>query len=122
MLPYTLRDPYRLSHYKSAIYRSLWPSAKEYLINLSNSANKSVVDMIMPSWQDYALSIDRMCTEVWAGGDPKATLQKAAAEWDATTERNGVDVTKAAYAEFKKMPGSYPHHTIEKLGLAVTIE
>ena len=27
MLPYTLRDPYRISHYKSARYKRLWPSA-----------------------------------------------------------------------------------------------
>jgi multiple sugar transport system substrate-binding protein len=122
MVPYALRDPYRLSHYKSPLYRSLWPTAKDYLVNLSNSANKAVVDMIMPGWQDYALTIDRMCTEVWAGGDPKATLQKAAAEWDATTERTGVDVMKAVYAEFKKLPGSYADHTIEKLGMGVTID
>ncbi len=78
MIPFALRDPYRLSHYKSPLYRSLWPGAKDYLVNLSNSANKAVIDMIMPGWQDYALTIDRMCTEVWAGGDPKAALEKAA--------------------------------------------
>ena len=119
MLPYTLRDPYRLSHYKSAIYRSLWPSAKEYLINLSNSANKSVVDMIMPGWQDYALSIDRMCSAVWGGQDPKAALQKTAAEWDASTQRLGAPAQKAAYQEFLKIPGCYADHTIEKIGQAV---
>ena len=26
MLPYTLRDPYRISHYKSARYKRLWPA------------------------------------------------------------------------------------------------
>jgi len=71
MAPYALRDPYRLSHFTSPLYRSLWPNAKDYLINLSNSANGAVLDMIMPGWQDYALSIDRMCTAVWAGEDPK---------------------------------------------------
>ena len=76
----------------------------------------------MPGWQDYALSIDRMCTEAWAGGDPKAVLQKAAAEWDATTDRIGVDTQKASYEEFKKLPGSYADHTIESLGQAVTLD
>ena len=71
MLPYALRDPYRLSHYKSDLYRSLWPDAKAYLVNLNNSANVGLLDMIMPGWQDYALSIDRMCTSVWAGTDPE---------------------------------------------------
>jgi multiple sugar transport system substrate-binding protein len=122
MLPYSLRDPYRLSQYKSEDYRALWPDAAEYLINLSNSANVALVDLIMPGWQDYALSLDRMCTEVWAGGDPKATLEKAAAEWNGITDHIGTDSQKAAYAEFKKLPGSYPDHTIETLGQAVKID
>ena len=54
MLPYSLRDPYRLSHYKSELYRSLWPDAPAYLINLCNSANVGLLDMVMPGWQDYA--------------------------------------------------------------------
>ena len=61
--------------------------------------------MIMPGWQDYALSIDRMCSAVWGGQDPKAALQKAAAEWDASTQRLGVPAQKAAYQEFLKIPG-----------------
>jgi multiple sugar transport system substrate-binding protein len=32
MVPYALRDPYRLSHYTSPLYRALWPNAKEYLL------------------------------------------------------------------------------------------
>ena len=100
MLPYTLRDPYRLSTYKSEEYRALWPAAKDYLVNLCECANSGVVDMIMPGWQDYALSIDRMCSAVWGGQDPKAALQKAAAEWDASTQRLGVPAQKAAYQEF----------------------
>ena len=122
MLPYALRDPYRLSHYKSDLYRSLFPTAKEYLVNLCNSANVGLLDMIMPGWQDYALSIDRMCTSVWAGTDPKAALDTAAAEWNTTTERLGVDSQKAFYAEFKKLPGSYADHTVEKLGMAVKLD
>ena len=43
------------------------PTAKDYLVNLNNSANVGLLDMIMPGWQDYALSLDRMCTSVWAG-------------------------------------------------------
>ncbi len=119
MLPYTLRDPYRLSHFTSPLYRSLWPEAKDYLINLSNSANVAVIDITMPGSQDYALSIDRMCTAVWAGEDPKAALENAAREWDATTTKLGVDSQKAAYEQFKMMPGSYRDHTIEALGQAV---
>lgn len=121
MLPYTLRDPYRLSHYRSPLYRSLWPAAKNYLINLNDSANVAVLDMIMPGWQDYALSVDRMCTAVWAGTDPKNALQKAAAEWDRTTQKLGVDKQRDAYQQFLKLPGSYPNHTISTVGLAVRL-
>ncbi|MDE3175147.1 MAG: extracellular solute-binding protein [Pseudomonadota bacterium] len=122
MLPYTLRDPYRMSTYKSAEYRALWPTAKDYLSNLAECSNSAVVDMIMPGWQDYALSIDRMCTSVWGGADPKTALQKAAAEWDMATQRLGVAAQKAAYQEFLKIPGSYADHTIEKLGQSVHVE
>jgi len=121
MLPYTLRDPYRLSTYKSDQYRALWPAAREYLVNLCECANSGVVDIIMPGAQDYALSIDRMCSAVWGGQDPKTALQKAAAEWDASTQRLGVPAQKAAYQEFLKIPGSYADHTIEKIGQAVHI-
>jgi multiple sugar transport system substrate-binding protein len=121
MLPYTLRDPYRMSQYKSPLYRQLWPAANEYLSNLCESANTSVVDMIMPGWQDYALSIDRMCTAVWGGQDASAALKQAAAEWDQTTQRLGVEVQKAAYEQFLKIPGSYADHTVEKLGMSVHV-
>ena len=56
MLPYALRDPYRLSHFKSDLYGALLPDAKDYLLNLNNSANVGLLDMIMPGWQDYSLS------------------------------------------------------------------
>jgi multiple sugar transport system substrate-binding protein len=122
MLPYALRDPYRLSHFKSDLYGALFPTAKDYLRNLNNSANVGLLDMIMPGWQDYALTIDRMCTSVWAGTDPKAALETAAAEWDATTDRLGADSQKAFFAEYQKLPGSSADHTVEKMGMAVTLD
>jgi len=122
MVPYALRDPYRLSHFTSPLYRALWPNAKDYLIGLNNAANNAVTDMIMPGWQDYALSIDRMCTAVWAGEDPKGALQKCAAEWDAATDKLGVDKQRDAYQQFTKLPGAYASNTIEQLGQAVVLE
>jgi multiple sugar transport system substrate-binding protein len=121
MLPYALRDPYRISHFKSELYGALFPSAKEYLSNLNASANVGLLDPIMPGAQDYFLSIDRMCTAVWAGVDPNASLETAAAEWNETTDRLGVDSQKAFYAEFLKLPGATADNTVEKLGMAVTL-
>ena len=121
MLPYALRDPYRISHFKSELYGQLFPSADEYLRNLNASANVGLLDIIMPGSQDYFLSLDRMCTAVWAGTDPKAALEAAAAEWDQITDRLGVDSQKAFYEEFKKLPGATADNTIEKLGLAIKL-
>ncbi|MEZ0167886.1 extracellular solute-binding protein [Microvirga sp. TS319] len=122
MLPYSLRDPYRLSHFKSDLYRALWPDAKDYLINLNDSANVGLLDMIMPGWQDYALSLDRMCSSVWADTDPKTALQTAAEEWDATTERLGTESQKAFYDEYRKLPGSSADHTVASMGMAVKLD
>jgi multiple sugar transport system substrate-binding protein len=121
MLPYALRDPYRISHFKSDLYGKLFPTAKEYLANLNASANVGLLDIIMPGAQDYFLSLDRMCTAVWAGADPMASLQTAAAEWDATTDRLGADSQKAYYTEYLKLPGATADNTVEKLGMAVTL-
>jgi multiple sugar transport system substrate-binding protein len=122
MLPYALRDPYRLSHFTSDLYAELWPDAKAYLINLNNSANVALLDPIIPGAQDYFLSLDRAATSVWAGTDPKAALETAAAEFDATTERLGVDSQKAFYTEFLKLPGATADNTVEKLGMAVKLD
>ena len=103
-------------------YRALWPAAKDYLINLCECANSGVVDMIMPGWQDYALSIDRMCTAVWGGQDPKSALAEGGG-------RVGCDHPAARRRRRRrrptrsscKIPGCYADHTIEKLGQAVHI-
>jgi len=121
MLPYTLRDPYRLSHFSSDLYGGLWPGAADYLRNLNNSANIAILDPIIPGSQDYALTLDRMCTSVWAGADPNTALKTAAAEWDTITDRLGSESQRAAYQEFQRLPGSSPERTVEKLGLAINL-
>jgi multiple sugar transport system substrate-binding protein len=121
MLPYTLRDPYRISHYKSKAYRALWPSAKEYLIALANAANYAVIDMQMTGAADYANALDREMTAIYAGKDIKKGLDDAAKEWDSITNKLGVANQRKAYAEFLKLPGATAKNTIAKLGLAVHI-
>ena len=121
MLPYTLRDPYRLSHYRSKTYRSLWPSAKEYLIGLNNGANNAVIDMVMTGAADYANALDRAMTAMYAGQDVKTGLDSAAKEWDTITNKLGVDTQRAAYADFLKLPGATAKNTIAGRGQAVKI-
>jgi multiple sugar transport system substrate-binding protein len=121
MLPYTLRDPYRISHYKSAAYRRLWPGAKDYLISLADAANFAVLDMIMTGAADYANALDRGMTAIYAGKSPKSGLDAAAKEWDSITNKLGTDRQKAAYAQFLKLPGATAKNTIAARGQAVRI-
>jgi multiple sugar transport system substrate-binding protein len=104
--PAYLRDPYRLSHYEDESYKALWPNADEYLQALKDAASVAVIEPVFPGAQDYSLSIDRACTAAFAGMDPKAALDTAAAEWDAITDRLGVDGQRAAYEEWLRYPGS----------------
>jgi multiple sugar transport system substrate-binding protein len=122
MLPYTLRDPYRISHYRSAKYRSLWPGAKDYLIALAQAANYAVIDPIMTGAADYANAMDRGMTGIYAGQNVKSGLDGIAKEWDAITKRLGEDRIKASYAEFLKLPGATRKNTIAALGQAVNIK
>jgi multiple sugar transport system substrate-binding protein len=121
MLPYTLRDPYRISHYKSPKYRSLWPGAKEYLIALAEAANYAVIDPIMTGAADYADAMDRALTAMYAGQSPKDGLDGVAKQWDSITQKLGTDRIKASYADFLKLPGATRANTIAALGRAVHI-
>jgi multiple sugar transport system substrate-binding protein len=121
MLPYALRDPYRLSHYNSPKYRALWPSAKAYLVNLANAANQGVLNPIMPGTADMAVSLDRACTSAYAGTSPKSALDTAAKEWDDLTNKLGTDKQKEAYAAFLQLPGGSVKNTVAAAGKAVRI-
>ena len=121
MLPYALRDPYRISHFKAPAYRKLWPSAAQYLVALNNGANTGVLDMIMSGAADYDAVLDREMTAIFAGKSVKQGLDDAAKQWDAITNKLGVDAQRAAYQEFLKLPGSTSKNTVRARGQAVTI-
>lgn len=120
-LPYALRDPYRISHFTSEEYGSLWPGAKDYLATLNEAANNGVIDLIMPGAADYSFSVDRACSAVWGGEDPQQALDGAAAEWNTITDQIGRDKQKDAYAAFLTLPGATAENTIAALGQAVTL-
>ena len=120
-LPYTLRDAYRISHYKSKQFRSRWPSAPQYLKALSDAANNAVLDPIMTGAADYANALDRAMTAIYAGQDIQTALNDVAKEWDAITNKLGVAKQRASYAAFLKLPGSTSQNTVAKKGQAVRI-
>lgn len=109
-LQYALRDPYRASHFADEGYKTLWPDAPQYLDTLLKGAEVGVHDLGIPGAREYEQSLDRAVTAAYAGTDPKAALDTAAAEWDEITERIGSDVQKAAYDEYvsSRAPNVYP--------------
>ena len=109
-LPYTLRDPYRMTHFNDAGYQKLWSNAPDYLDTLQKDAVAGLHDLGIPGAREYEEALDHAVTAAYAGTDPKAALDKAAADWDAITERIGTDTQKAAYAEYVKSraPNVYP--------------
>jgi multiple sugar transport system substrate-binding protein len=107
MLPYALRDPFRLSHYSSEQYRGLWPSAGEYLDTLKAAADGAYLDLIMPGSAEYNDAVDKAITGAQAGAPAQQSLDEAKAAWDAITDRIGRDKQKAAYAEYTKLQGAY---------------
>ena len=111
MLPYALRDPFRLGHYASPEYRALWPTAGAYLDTLQAAADGALLDIIMPGSAEYSAAIDQAVTAAMSGVDPAQALADADAAADAITDRIGRDQQKAAYAEFVALPGSYPETT-----------
>jgi multiple sugar transport system substrate-binding protein len=118
-LPYTLRDPYRVSHYRSRQFWKAWPAAKEYLSQLCEGANFGVLDPIMSGAADYANALDRAMTAIYAGKDPKSGLDEAAAEWDRITNKIGVAKARTSYQNFLKLPGSTGKNTVAAKGLSV---
>jgi multiple sugar transport system substrate-binding protein len=109
-IPFALRDPYRLSHFSDPDYAKLWPNASEYLKTLQEGAATGLADLGIPGAREYEEALDRAITAAYAGTDPKAALDKAAEEWNAITERIGLDKQKAAYADWQAQLGvnAYP--------------
>jgi multiple sugar transport system substrate-binding protein len=107
MLPYALRDPYRLSHFASEEYRARWENAGAYLDTLQAIADTALIDLIMPGSAEYYTAIDQAVTAAQAGTPVEQALADGAAAMNAVTDRVGRDAQKEAYANFKALKGAY---------------
>lgn len=107
MLPYALRDPYRLSHYASEEYRARWANAGKYLDTLKAAADTCLLDIIMPGANEYHVAIDQMVTAAQSGTPVADALASGNAAFNEITDRIGRDKQKAAYQDFLKLKGSY---------------
>ncbi|MFN8593758.1 MAG: extracellular solute-binding protein [Thermomicrobiales bacterium] len=107
MLPYALRDPYRLSHYASEEYRARWPNAGAYLDTLKSAADGALLDIIMPGSAEYHTAIDQMVTAAQAGTAVDQAVIDGNVAFNEITDRIGRESQKAAYENFKALKGSY---------------
>jgi multiple sugar transport system substrate-binding protein len=107
-LPYTLRDPFRENHYTDPLYLSRWPDAKDYLATLKDASRTGLLDLSLLQTDKYEEALRQGISKLWAGEDPKAVLDKVAADWDDVTKRVGLDKQKAAYADWAGKPNAYP--------------
>jgi multiple sugar transport system substrate-binding protein len=108
MLPYTLRDPFRLSHYDSEAYRALWPKAGEYLDMLREQTNTALFDIVMPGSQEYHTAIDQMWGAVQGGTPAEQAAADANAAFNAITDRIGRDAQREAYQAYLALGNVYP--------------
>jgi multiple sugar transport system substrate-binding protein len=107
-LPYALRDPFRDSHFTSAEYLSRWPEAKDYLATLKAGSETGLLDLSLLQTDKYEEVLRQSISKLWAGEDPKAILDQAAADWDTITDKIGVDKQKAVYTDWAAKSGAYP--------------
>ena len=107
-LPYTLRDPFRTSHYESAEFRKLWPDAGAFLDTIKQSGEKGLLDLSMLQQDKYDEAMTKGISSLWAGTDPKTVADTMAAQFDAITEKVGADKQKKIYSVWAAKPGAYP--------------
>jgi multiple sugar transport system substrate-binding protein len=107
MRPIGLRDPYRMSHYASPEYQSLWPTAKDYLAVLQEGAANGLADFSWIETYRYQDAMSRAVLDAISGADPKDSLDALAAEWDALTDQIGVDRQREAYNAWASKPSAY---------------
>ncbi len=107
-LPYTLRDPFRTSHYSNPEYLAKWPDAKDYLGTLKKASETGLFDLSLIQTDKYEEVLRLGFSRLWAGEDPKAILDDMAKQWDEITQRVGVEKQRAHYAAWEAKPGAYP--------------
>jgi multiple sugar transport system substrate-binding protein len=108
-LPYTMRDPFRTSHYASPEYLAKWPDAKDYLAALKEGSQTGLLDLSLIQTDKYEEALRQGISRLWAGEDPKKILDDVAKSWDATTNSVGTEKQKSVYAAWAAKSGAYPN-------------
>jgi multiple sugar transport system substrate-binding protein len=107
-LPYTLRDPFRTSHYANPEYLGRWGDAGEYLSLLKSASTVGLADLSLIQTDKYEEALRQGFSRLWAGEDPKGILDDVAARWDEITQSVGSARQRAAYESWAATSGAYP--------------
>jgi multiple sugar transport system substrate-binding protein len=107
-LPYTLRDPFRTSHYANPEYLGRWADAGDYLNLLKSASMVGLADLSLIQTDKYEEALRQGFSRLWAGEDPKKILDDVAARWDEITQSVGVARQRLAYENWAARPGAYP--------------
>ena len=107
-IPYSLRDPFRTSHFESGEYRSRWPTADLYLDTLKQGAQTGMLDLSIRNTFQYDDALQKALGRAMAGEDPKTVMDDAASEWDRLTDRVGLDKQRDSYRDWAAKPNAYP--------------
>jgi multiple sugar transport system substrate-binding protein len=75
---------------------------------LKQASETGLLDLSLIQTDKYEEVLRQAISKLWAGDDPKAILDQAAADWDAITAKVGVDKQKAAYMDWAAKSGAYP--------------
>ena len=111
-LPYALRDPFRDSHFASAEYKSRWPRGAAISGGAAGRCRQRAAGPVAdPDRQVRGGASARACRGSGPARTRKAILDDVAAQWDAITERIGVDKQRAAYEAWASKPNAYPTAT-----------
>lgn len=108
-LPYALRDPFRESHFTDPEYLSRWKDAPSYLKTLRAGADTGLLDLSVLQIDKYEEALRQATSRLWGGDDVQTILNDVATQWDALTDRIGVDKQKAAYNDWAAKPNAYPN-------------
>ena len=108
-LPYALRDPFRDIHFTSEEYKAAGPRRQRYLEALKAGAVNGLLDLSMIQTDKYEEALRQGISQALGRrGSARRSSIEVAAQWDAITERIGVDKQKAAYEAGPASPTPIP--------------
>jgi len=108
-IPYSLRDPYRISHFQSEEYRSLWHNAGEYLDTMQLASERGLLDLSLLQVNLYELALTQGLKAALQGQvDPETALDHVARQWNKITQSIGVERQRQQYIAWMSKPQAYP--------------